>query len=887
MDDILLQTKLQIPPPALHLVKRARLVEALEDGIDHYRLVLLAAPAGYGKTTLLAQWARASRIRPAWLSVSARDNDLELFLRYLAAGWEAARPGALQGRLALLLDATSPDTQAILSAFINRANQLPGPLAFVIDDYHLIEDPAIHTAMAFLLDHLPPNLSLVLATRGEPGFPLSRYRARQELLEFHAEDLKFQPEETADFMNRLMGLDLAHDQLDRLQDQLEGWIAGLQLTALTLRRRVSVSMKLALSGRQRFIADYLSHDVLSPLEDGMQRFMLQTSIPDRLCASLCQAITGIEDSREMLATLERENLFLLPLDDQREWYRYHHLFAEFLREELGRRYPEQIPELHRLAGSWHLEHNLPEQAFDHALEADDSQLAAQIIERYLPVKLMTGESRTVYGWLKAIPDDWRSAHPTFDLAEAFFLAFSGDFDSSQDCLERVEDRLRPPEGRESRRQLAKATACRCLIACLRNEAVEAETYARISLQDLGEEDVFFRAGIYHSLGDLYRQNGRWDDARQSYQQVLHFTSHPSASFRKAHIYGALADLDLRQGSLRAAAGYWRQALDAILEPESQGRIPLPVAGWVHIRMGEILYEWDELAQARDHLSRGLEQAEVGGDVRSLIAGYLNAGRMELTSGDLATAAAYLERTRPLIESARFSHWISRFERFQLELWLAQDKLHAAVDWSDRMLEDPAVGDRPEGDVTQLAMARALIVKGDAPSIRRALNLLERLHQAAQEEGRNRVRIEALALQALGQVKLNQLAAALTCLENALRLAEPEGYVRSFADLGLPMARLLQEARSRRVMPEYVDRLLAAYRDQSLGPAQTGLPEPLTNREQEIVELLAAGLTNRQIAEKLVISPETVKRHASNIYGKLGVGGRTEAAARARELDLLD
>jgi LuxR family transcriptional regulator, maltose regulon positive regulatory protein len=360
--------------------------------------------------------------------------------------------------------------------------------------------------------------------------------------------------------------------------------------------------------------------------------------------------------------------------------------------------------------------------------------------------------------------------------------------------------------------------------------------------------------------------------------------------QSAHTFGALADLDLRQGRLRDAAGYWRQALAAIKKRENWGRLlPLPAIGWLYIRMGELLYEWNELAEAWDHLSRGLERAELGGDVRAMIAGYLLAGRLQLTAGDTGAAEEYLERARPHVASAQFAPWTSRFEYFQLELWLAQDRLRAAVNWADEMLSGATLEERPESEIAQLAVARVLIVQGDPVSIERALSRLKQLLKAAEEEGRAGIQIEGLTLQALAQWRRGERANALTALEQALRLAGPEGYVRRFLDYGLPMARLLQEARSRAVMPDYVEKLLAAYEVDltSLAPAEPALPEPLTPREQEVLALLVAGLTNHEIGEVLVISPQTVKKHAGSIYGKLGVHSRTEAAARARELDLLD
>lgn len=884
MDSLLLATKRQIPPQPQHGVSRRRLIDALERDIPHSKLILVSAPAGYGKTTLLSQWAYAGHFPVVWLSLGEEDNDLERFLRYLLASWEAVQPEISDSPLDLLLGDRSPDGEAVLAAFINAANDTPEHIVFVLDDYHLIKDPAIHEALAFLLDHLPPALHFVLAGRGEPPLPLARYRAHHELVEFRAEDLNFWPEETRDFLNERMGLDLAHDEVARLQTQLEGWIAGLQLVALTLQKRLTGADKLVISGRHRFIADYLSEDVLAPLPDQLQYFMLRTSILDRLCGSLCDAVTGQEGSQTLLETLERENLFLLPLDDSREWFRYHRLFADFLYEELNRRHPDEIADLHRRAARWYLARDLPEPAFRHAVEGDDVELVNHIIEHYFPAKLLSGQIKVVEWWLDAIPEAWHSSSPSIVLARAGILLITGQFDACARCLDEAE-RLGQAQRDEVDLHQARVTAMRCNIACFQNDLARAEVLADQALQGLPKQDVDFRPGVYGALGDTYRRNGRWEEAQECYLRLLDFSHAPTFRVQAAHIFGALADLDLRQGRLLKAADYWRKALAAIQKRENWGSYPLPVTGWVYIRLGELLYEWNELTEAWEHLSRGLERAELGGDVRALIAGYLIAGRLKLTEGDIEAAAAYLERARPLVEQAQFAHWISRFERFQLELWLAQDRLRAAINWADEMLQDDALEDQPESEVAQLATARVLIVKGDRPSLDEVLALIERLLRTADKEGRTGITIEALALQALAHWQGGERVEALTALEQALRPAEPEGYVRLFADLGLPMARLLQAARAREVMPGYVETLLAAFNGE--GAAQPALPEPLTGREEEILALIAAGLTNPEIAEELVISPETVKKHAGHIYGKLGVHSRTEAAARARELDLLD
>jgi LuxR family transcriptional regulator, maltose regulon positive regulatory protein len=888
MESSLLATKLQIPPQPHHIIHRARLTDALERAIPHYKLILVAAPAGYGKTTLLSQWAHKTHLPVVWLSLSDEDNDLKRFLRYLLAGWEEVQPGVRDSKLGLLLGGVSPDIEAVLAAFINAANDVPHHTVFVLDDYHLIEDPSIHQALTFLLDHLPSTLHFALTSRGEPSLPLARYRARAELLELGVTDLQFGLEESEVFLNQSMGLELAEDKIIKLQSQLEGWIAGLQLAALTLQQHLTGTDKLVVSGRHRFIADYLGEDVLAPLPYKLRRFLLQTSILDRLCGPLCDAVTGKENGQAMLETLERENLFLGPLDDSREWFRYHPLFADFLHEELNRNYPHEVTDLHRRAARWYLAHDLPDPAFHHAVEGGDAELVVQIFDRYMNVKLNSGEIRVVGRWVDLLPADWYSQYPILGLARVGFLVFSGAFEAGTRYIDILEQQLTPAESEDRRWQMARVMAVRCLMACTQNDLTGAEEYADYALQELAVEDLNWRPGIYAALGDTYRRNARWEEARTCYLEALAITNSPELRFLSVHIFGALADLALRQGYLRDADRYWRKALAVFQKRENWGRLDLPLMGWVHIRLGELLYEGNELAAAWEHLSRGLESAEVGGDVRALIAGYVLAGRLKLTMGEMAAAADYLERARPLLENAPFPDWLARFDRLQLELWLAQDQLRTAVNWADEMLQGDERKGRLESEEAHLALARVLIAKGDGPALLRALSLLKRLLESAEAEGRTAIIIEALALQALADWQRGEQPKAMTALERALRTAEPEGYVRLFADLGLPIARLLQEARSRAVMPDYVAGLLAAVSDDQAisAPMEAALPEPLTPREQEILELIAAGLTNPEIAVKLVISPQTVKKHTGNIYSKLGVRSRTEAAARARSLDLL-
>jgi ATP/maltotriose-dependent transcriptional regulator MalT len=892
MDTHLLATKLRIPPLLHHVVQRARLLDALEQDIPRYRLILISAPAGYGKTTLLADWAHVSSLPIVWLSVSEEDNDVERFFRYLVTGWEQAQPGITHSPLGLLTGAAMSESEAILAAFINAAADAPDHLVFVLDDYHLIEASTIHQALTFLVDHLPPTVHFVLVGRAEPPLPLARYRARHELLELRVDDLRFSLDETAEFLNHLMRLDFTRDELATLQTRLEGWVAGLQLVALSRRRRGAAPDMLVISGRQRFIADYLSENVLAQLPDGTQRFLLQTSILDRLCGPLCDVITEGQDGQVMLETLERENLFLVALDDQREWFRYHVLFADFLREALKRRYPGELVSLHRRAAGWYLAHDLPEPAFHQAIAGKDADLVVQIFERYFFLKVLSGEIAIAQRWLEALPETWEASHVQLGLFRASVLFFTGQIDLFVRHLDEVERRLRVTASDDTQWLHARITAMRCFAACYNNDLVPAEALAYQALQDLPEEDLDLRQGVNGSLGDLYRQNGLWEQARACYLKALDrtLTAPPKDAFRiqSVETLGALADLDLRQGHLQGAATYWRRALEVIGERERGGGFPLPLIGWVYTRLGEILYEWNQVGEADQYLARGLQRTELGGDVRGMIAGWLLAARLRLTAGDITGAGDYLERVSPLLQNASFPDWAGRYGRMRLAFLLAQHRLHGAVEWADEMMRSDELEGGPESEVSRLAMARALIADGNNASLIRALAFLKHLVPIANAEGRIGVTIEAQALQSLAHWRRGEHAQALATLERALQLAEPEGYVRLFADLGLPMARLLQEAHSRDAMREYIENLLAAFRDDALilTSAPGTLPEPLSQREQEVLRLMAAGLTNREIAETLVISPETVKKHTGSIYSKLGVGNRTEAAARARELDLL-
>jgi LuxR family maltose regulon positive regulatory protein len=884
----LLTTYLRIPPETRHQVIRPALLAALERDVFSHKVVSVSAPAGYGKTTCLAQWAKSSKLRVGWLTIDEEINEIERFLRYLGAAWKAVDPSLEDRRVSLLLGTISPDIDQVLASFIQAAEGTADDTVLVLDDAHLLQDEGVVRALTFLLDHLPPRLHMVLAGRGASPLPLARYRAHGELVEYQPRELRFSLAETRDFLANSMGIQLREDELRALHERLEGWIAGLQLVGLAWLNSPESERPMPVSGRHRYIADYLREDVLAWLPDDVRLFLLQTSILSRLNASLCDAVTGCADSQLILERLEGENLFLMPLDENREWFRYHSLFADVLREQLERTSPDEIIELHRRAAWWYLDHNLPELAFDHAIAADDEVAGYRILDRWLNAYVNTGQFRVLKGWVDARPASWLERYPVLGLVDVALMLFSGAVEEGMNRIDDIERQLHASQLVDADAQLARVNGIRCFVACIRNDVAEAEKAAKLALLELPEDDLGFRPGIYGSLGDTYREHGRWEDAKACYLKALTYMNDPAIRLFSAHIYGALADLDLRQGRLRNAARNWEKALSIVLEWGNRGPLPLTVHGWVETRLGGLLYEWNRLGEAREYLTRGLERAQRGDGVQASIAGNVILARLELTEGKPDLALERLQQARLLLETAALPEWTSRLERCEIEVWLAQRKVRLAVARVEELLQEGSIQVGSEPEILKLAIARVLIVKGDMVSAEQARSMLDGLLVDAERQGRVGIQIEALALQSLLRWQPGDTAGALVILERALRLAEPEGYIRLFVDLGLPMARLLQEARSRHVKGEYVDSLLDAFgSDMPATGVASLLPEPLSPRELDVLRMLAAGLTNTEIAAQLFISPETVKKHTGSIYGKLGVGNRTQAAARARELDLLD
>ncbi|MBI2953204.1 MAG: hypothetical protein HYY30_02745 [Chloroflexi bacterium] len=897
LDASLLAAKLCIPPLRPHLIARPRLMACLDE-IAHHNLALIAAPAGYGKTTLLAEWARQSHWRVGWLSLDPGDNDIGHFLRYVVAAWATIEQSIQEGPLGVLAWSLLPSIDKVLAALANEAAARIEPFVLVLDDYHVIAEPAIHDALAFVVDHLPPQMHLVVTSRTDPPLPLARWRAHSKLIELRADTLRFTAEETVQLFTRASDPALPIEDVTRLAERAEGWIAGLQLAALSLRGRDRLLGQIeALSGKDRYVADYLAAEVLGQQTESIRAFLLETSILNHLCGPLCAAVTGRTDSQAMLEALEQANLFLSPLDNTRQWYRYHQIFAEFLHHELQKREAEALAILHRRASAWFAEHDFPDEAFHHAITGEDFDQAARIVEGNLPLKLGYGHYRVVAEWLQALPRSLFKSRPVLGLFHGLFLLQGGQIEACLKSIEEVErhiDELDPPD-KETRVQKARIAGMRAILACFQNDLASAVKFSGQVFRDLPADDLFFRFGVNIALGDTYRRGSQWTAAIVPYSDALNIARRTPVPCIAIHPLSALGDLYMMQGRLRRASEFRLEALQLIADQANRAGITIPLMGWAHIRMGELLYEWDNLDGALDHLQKGLALAELGGDTQALVFGHLARGQVALARGDVEGAASELWRARPLVEGAQMPEWTNQLHQFQVQLWLAQGDLSAAVDWAEttHFAVDEEASYRYE--IVRLALARVLIAQGEreanAMALDRALVLLHRLLHVAEVAGRKAVVIEALTLQAVVYRAGGNPPRAFSALERALQLAEPEGYLRLFADLGATVAGLLQEARSRGLAPHYVIKLLAAIgvpgtHAPAHPPTAAALPDPLSEREREVLRLVEAGLSNSQIAEQLIIAVGTVKRHVATIYEKLGVNSRTQAVARARELHIL-
>jgi LuxR family maltose regulon positive regulatory protein len=884
-EQALLATKLFIPPPAPTLVARPRLIAQLTAGVAH-AVTLVSAPAGWGKTTLLSTWHAdlSGRGYPfAWVSLDA--NDPVRFWTYVLVALNTLCDGVSDTALTLLRSPQPPPVESVLTSLLNALIALPMDAVLVLDDYHVIEAQPIHHALTFLLKHLPPRLHLVIATRVDPPLLLARLRVRGALTEVRAADLRFTPEEAATFLTQAMGLPLEASQVAALEVRTEGWIAGLQSAALSAQGHPSESLGRfidAFTGSNRYVLEYLAEEVLGQQGEAIQTFLLYTSVLDHLYAPLCDALLTMEQREAessgqsqradvLLEYVERANLFLIPLDKEQRWYRYHHLFAEVLRSRLQHAHPELVPELHRRASAWYEQHEMSAEAVQHALAASDFEHAAHLIEQSALSLALRGQVHRVLGWLNALPDAVVRSSARLCLCHAIMLMFTNQLEAVEVCLQDAETCVQADMPEDRARVIQGWVAgVRANLALFSGDLARCVAFARQTLDLLPETEVIMRAAAATGPAHAYLVSG---DVTQASEDLVAASSAPVRAsgdlFALLTSITLLARLQVMQGRLRQAAITYEQVVQVVPEQEML-RVLVGSAGY-YFGLGDLLHEWNKLDAAEHTLMQGLElvRGTLTVDAQVVTQGYMALARLQQARGDSNRALATAVR------------------------WANGSGLSVDDDLSYPREQE------------YLTLARVRIAQGrDDPASRflqDALNLLDRLLQDAEAKARMGSALEILILRALALDAQGDHQGALIALERAVMLAEPEGYTRIFLDEGEPMLTLLSELLATGHSARgYLHTLLAAGDHREHGHAVPPMPasaqtfqkplqpllDPLSERELEVLSLMADGASNAGIAEQLMLAISTVKRHVSNVFSKLSVTSRTQAVARARELELL-
>jgi LuxR family maltose regulon positive regulatory protein len=932
MSSPILKTKLYIPPLRPIVVRRPRLLTHLDAAL-RYKLTLVSAPAGFGKTTLLSEWVHHGDASVAWISLDEGDNDPERFLRYLIAALQQNDPGlgsevleALQGvQLPALprygeressledrgVEEMPPWLEAALVGLLNEVDALPSPFVLVLDDYHLITASPVHGALVFLLRHQPPQMHLIVSSRVDPPLSLSRLRGRGQLNELRAADLRFTREEVAAFFRQMIGRMLPAEDVAAIEARTEGWAVGLQMAALSMQDQdahdVSSFIE-AFTGSHRYVLDYLTDEVLLRQPEQVQRFLLRTSVLDRLTASLCDLLfraaelsgtdaSSSQESQRILEYLDRSNLFVVPLDDQREWYRYHRLFRGLLRRRLRHTDAPLVPHLYRRASAWFEQEGQIVEAVHYGVEAGDTERVARLIEHNIPAILDRGELPALVRWLNALPEEERHGRPWLCVAYAWALAYAGALGDAESLLQDAEVAASGPSSIGLTAIDGHLAAIRAYAAWVEGDHVRAVEQARLALERARDEGHVAHGFAAHALGSALAECGDLSGAEQALTEAIELAGNDT------HV-GLLAAAGLayvltRQGRLTQAEHVCRVTLGGMKEAGSVQAPRLPAAGNTMGNLSAVLRERNELDEAARLAEQGVALGERWGQADTITFCSMQLAEALEAAGDEEGASAALERARQVAQ--RVSPWFEAIvDVTQAGFDLARGDLDAAARWARDAGVDTGDQDYLQGYHAYYILAELSLAQGHS---QRALALLEAMATAIEAVGAYGLLIQVLALEALALCQQGKEKEALGVLERAIRLAEPEGFVRTFVNKGDPMRDLLELAQRCQIMPEYVARLLAAYAPQAgqepavaevavpgaVPPAAGGasqLLEPLSDRELEILGLLALGLTNREVGERLYIAPGTVKAHTASIYGKLDVHSRMQAVARARELGIL-
>lgn len=898
-----LATKLFIPRPRPDAVPRPRLIERLSAGV-HRKLTLVSAPAGFGKTTLVSEWVRGQGFPAAWLSLDEADEDPARFLTYLVSALGTAVP-ELGAEIEELVQDPAPPAGEALPGLINELAGLDEKILLVLDDFHSLAPGVGTEALAALLEHPLPQLHLVISTREDPQLPLARLRARDEITELRAADLRFNAGEADLFLNQAMRLAISTDQVQALESRTEGWIAGLQLAALSLAGRTDPHGFIqAFSGDDRYIVDYLVEEVLRDLPENVRRFLLQSSVLSRLTSSLCDAVTGREDGAEMLEALERDNLFVIPLDNARRWYRYHELFKDVLQVHLGFWHPNEIAELHQRAADWHEREAMLPEAVRHSLDGRNFDQAARLIEAVWPDLNRSYRSGVLRGWIEQLPPEIVRARPVLSAGYAWALLNTGELEAAEACLDDAERWLASPGTEQEARGMvvtehdqfarlpATIASARAYLAQARGEVEGTLRYAQAAIDLLPAEASFERGVVAAMLGLARWAQGDLAGAQDVFAAGMEEMRRAGNAVAAAGGTFVLAGICLARGRLREAIEIYQNALAA---PAGQGAGGKRGAADLHAGLSELLLEQGELEAARRHLhASGELGARDALPVMQYRSQAVTHARFREFEGDLDGALGLLKEAQaqfirgPVPDVRPVAAAIAR-------LRISRGEVAAARDWACTRGITSADEVPYLAEYEFITLARVLLAEHrlhpEAGTLNELFGLLDRLCTAAESGGRNGSRIEILLLQAMALDAGGDRAGAIGRLTRAVELAEPEGYIGIFVAEGDPLAQLLQAAEAAGSLGNHGRRVLQFFDLPGRNGAGTGssnesLVEPLSEREIEVLELIAAGLSNREICDRLFLAMSTVKGHNRNIFGKLQVRRRTEAIARARALGLI-
>jgi LuxR family maltose regulon positive regulatory protein len=901
----ILATKLYIPPPRAKIVLRPRLIERLNEGLSSgSKLTLISASAGFGKTTLVSEWVKGCGRPVAWISLDEGDGDPFRFLTYLIAALQTVKAGLGEGVLATLQSHQQPQVEMVLTALLNEISSIPDSFLLILDDYHVIDSKPVDDTLAFLVERMPPQMHLVIATREDPSLPLARLRARGQLTELRATDLQFTPTEATEFLNRVMGLNLSDGDVAALESRTEGWIAGLQLAALSMQGHASrdaASFIKSFTGSHHFVLDYLIEEVLQRQPQHIRSFLLQTSILERLSGPLCDAVTGQKDDRGILETLERDNLFVIPLDDQRQWYRYHHLFAEVLQAHLQEAQSERVSMLHRRASEWYEQNGLRSDAICHALAAKDFEGAAGLIELAGPgTEDGSIQTATWLGWVKTLSDELVHARPVLNVWYACALLGSGEMEAAESRLKDAERWLVSTDTMKVQLETPPVETCpelsrrmvvvdkeqfkslpatiavgRAYIAQALGNIPDTVRYANQVLELAPEADHLRRGQASMMLGMTHWASGDLEAADRvfaDYTMKLRTAGNIPDAISTSVV---LADIRLALGRLQEAINTLEQLLQFVMD---QGEpIPLDAAD-LHRELSKLHLEQGDLEAAAQHLQRSKELGEKAQLPVSRYRLCIDQARLKTAQGDLEGALALLDEAQRLYIRSPLPDFCP-ISAMKARIWVVQGKLTKVLEWVRE--QGLSVDDAPSylREFEHVTLARVLIARyksdRETGSIREAIGLLERLLQAAEEGRRMGSVIEILALLALAHAAQGDIPPALMSLERALTLAEPEGYVRIFVDEGKPMAELLKRAGKNK----------SSFLEQQAIIPQP-LVDPLSEHEVEVLRLLRTELSGPEIARERMVSLNTIRTHTQHIYAKLGVNNRRAAVRRAEELGLL-